>query len=260
MTKLPKRLAVLFSAASLSLAAMAQTNMDSAKANGYFLGYDNNGKVIVAVSGTADYTLPAPTTPGLTSFDDLLTLATGFELNGNGQIVAYEYLPREANFKIVDASEYQQAVNTYKPATRFNVNTKISKVAETPRYISMRAFSDTKDQAGNRYDYSKMEMLNYDKATDSVIDYFDVFNSSAERKLREMMYPIAKKKYPLTVKSSDQIEIIQNFALTPEGVIFCFPESTIAPGNTGCPEILLTWDQLRRGQTLAEGAEVYIGK
>lgn len=248
------RKTVLMTAAAMSVTAMAQTNFDKSSGEAYFIGNDADGAVTFAVSGKADYDMPTPATPGLIALDDALQTATGMRIDATGTGVVFNYLPGD-NYKPVSAAEFSSTLAASKPSTAYHVDTEIAKVAETPHYISMRASSKTKSLTPDGYDISTVEYVNYNKDTDAIIDYFDVFNASAERRLREMMYPIAAKKYALTLESSDDMEIVPNFAITPEGVTFCFPESSIAPASAGCPEITLTWQQLRSGRTLADGVD-----
>lgn len=255
--KIMIRIATLMAAAAVSVAAMAQTDFNKTVAEGYFLGNDADGNLTFAVSGKADYDMPAPSTSGLAALNEALLTSAGIKTDASG--IVFNYLPGDGA-QSVDAAAFASAVASGNPKTAYHVDTRINKVAETPHYISMRAASNTKSLTPDGYDISTVEYVNYNKDTDAVIDYFDVFNASAERRLREMMYPVAAKKYALTLESSDDMEIVPNFALTPEGVTFCFPESSIAPASAGCPEITLTWQQLRSGHTLADGIDALLGQ
>ena len=251
-----KRMSILLGAAAISLAAMAQTDFVKSSGETYYVGYGPNGNVSFVSVGKANHDKPSPSTPGLKAVDEALFAITGMKVDNNGNVI-FNYLPGD-NFKQVSAAEFKEALAT-KPQSASRVESSISKFAETPNYLTLRATSYTKSLNPDAYDFGTVEFVNYNKKTDAIIDYFDVFNASAERRLREMIYPLAAKKYRLTVKSPDEIEIMQNFGLSPQGVTFVFPESTIAPGNAGIPEILLTWDQLRRAGTLADGVNAIIG-
>lgn len=255
MKQVTKRWASSLAAVTICFAAMAQTSFDKSSAESCYAGYGDNGKVTFIVKGKANFDMPAASNAGLAAFDEALTTLAGVKIV-DGKVV-FNYLPGD-NYKPISAAEFNEILKTEKPSTAYTVDASIKKIADTPKYISMRADSNTKSLASDRYDFSTSECLNYNKETGAIVDYFDVFNASAERKLREMMYPIAAKKYKLTVSHPDEIEIVQNFNITPEGVTFVFPESTIVAGSAGiCPQISLTWDQLRRGNTLAEGAEYF---
>ena len=245
-------------ALAMAAGASAQTEFEQSRGSGWYLGYDPAGNVSFAVTGTIDYEMPVAATGGLKALDDLLVTSAGLQKAEDGTVV-FNYLPGD-NYKPTDETTFSQTLATVKPKTAYKVDAQIKKVAETPHYISMKATSYTKSLASDGYDIGTVEYVNYNKDTDAVIDYFDVFNASAERRLREMMYPVARKKYPLTIGSSDEMELVENFAITPEGVTFCFPESSIAPASAGCPEISLTWKQLRGGNCLADGIEERIGK
>lgn len=257
MKKSSLRLAAALSLMAVSLSAVAQIDFQTSKAKGYYIGKNDAGVITVALSANADFVMPEGTDAGLKNLDAILEGYAGLRIEDGKLIVADEYL-RGVKSETVSAEEFKKALAS-KPESAYNLDAKITKAAETDKYLTMRVYTNTKSLNPDLKDYSHVDYINYNKATGEVIDYFDIFNASAERQLRQMMYPIIAKKLPLTIKSPDEMEIVQNFALSPKGVTFCFPESEIAAGNLGCPEIFLTWQQLRSHNTLAEGAEELVG-
>lgn len=196
-----------------------------------------------------------PVSQELNSFRRFLIDSAGLTACDDGTIL---YTP-DADYAIIDKSEYDALLK--EGASGYTVDVTIDKVADTQEYACMKMASVTRSAglSGDGMDYATVEYINYSKTDNAIIDYFDVFNANAERRLREMMYPLAAKKYHLTLESSDEMEIVPNFAITPQGVTFSFPESSIAPASDGCPEISLTWQQLRDSRTLADGAGRFSG-
>lgn len=243
---------------AIALIASAQTEFSHSEGSCHFLGYDDAGNITFAVTGSIDYDMPTESTAGLKTLNKLLTQSAGLRISADGSIT-FAYFPGD-NPQATDEATFANVIATESPRTAYKVTATISRIDETAHFISMKATSLTKSLTPDGYDIATAEYVNYNKDTDAIIDYFDVFNANAERRLREMMYPIAKKNYPLTISSPDDMELVENFAITTEGVTFCFPESAIAPASAGCPEISLTWQQLRAGRCLADEAESLLGK